>query len=206
MDVHVGHLRYDLYKRVQDYIHAGYVHQKAILTRTSIFHRAGAAASPRVLELACGGGSLAEVFPAESYTGIDASAERVAAARRDQPSRSFEVCEVDSPALEKAMSGSDFIFCHGLLHHIDDRDCAALLDRLARNARRPATFVAIEPLLPEPWRNPLGYLVGKLDEGRYFRSSAGYRRLFQGLDFTVERFSLLPRLPLDMEAFVVRWT
>mgnify|MGYP001610657759 FL=1 len=166
MNTHLEHLRYDWYKRSQDYIHRGYAPQKAILSRAWEEHRGAvpAAPRPRILELACGGGSLAEAFPGEDYIGVDASAERVEAARRDHPRHAFEVCDVNSPAFDALLARSDFVFCHGLLHHIDDRDCGALLSRLSRHAPKPATFVAIEPLLPKLWRNPLGYAVGMLDE------------------------------------------
>jgi 2-polyprenyl-3-methyl-5-hydroxy-6-metoxy-1,4-benzoquinol methylase len=206
IDTHVGHLRYGVYKRVQDFIHVGYAHQRAILESAWSTHGKASVApgSTRVLELACGGGSLAEAFAPEEYVGVDASLERITAARRDHPRHQFEARDVTSPNLDDAIACAEFVFCHGLLHHISDAECQELIARVDRLVRKPATFIAIEPLLPRAWRNPLGYVVAKLDEGRHFRSSAAYRALFGVRPVTTTRFSLLPRLPLEMESFTTR--
>ena len=207
MDIHVGHLRYGLYKRVQDLIHGGYRQQRGLLGRCWATHRMGAVRGrrARVLELACGGGSMVGAFHPDDYAGVDASAERIAAARRDHPHHRFDVVDVTGPAFDDVIAAADFVFCHGLLHHLDDAACRDLIARVGRVAARPSTFIAIEPLLPKPWRNPVGYAVGKLDEGHFFRESDGYRQLFGGLPLRTERFNLLPRLPLEMEAFVTRF-
>lgn len=203
----VGHLNYGLYELIQKYIHGDYAKQRKILLREFEAH---AARSPdrrplRVLELACGGGSLAGTFPPEIYIGIDASAERVAAARRNHPGHRFEACDVSGPEFDAHIAGADFIFCHGLLHHIDDAACRALVAKVQRLSKKPSAFVVIEPLLTKPWRNPGGYLIAKMDEGPYFRTAEGYGEFFRGLDLTLDRLSLFPRLPLHMEVYVSRF-
>ena len=205
--IHFGHLDYRLYERIQVYIHGDYARQKAILGREFDRHAAEAPdrAACRVLELACGGGSLADAFPPERYLGIDRSSGRIEAARRGHPRHRFEAGDVTGPDLEGRLADADFVFCHGLLHHLDDGECRALVAAVRNLARKPATLVAIEPLLPEPWLNPAGFLVGKMDEGRFFRPDRGYRPLFGGQALRTESFSLFPRLPLRMTAYVARF-
>ncbi|MEQ1918522.1 MAG: class I SAM-dependent methyltransferase [Elusimicrobiota bacterium] len=203
----VGHLKYSLYELTQKYIHGDYAKQRKILLRELETHaaRAPGRAAPRVLELACGGGSLAGIFPPDIYLGIDASTERVKAARLNHPEHHFEACDVTSPGFDAHIAGADFIFCHGLLHHIDDASCRALVLKSQRLAKKPATFVVIEPLLAAPWENPGGYLVAKMDEGYFFRTAEGYRDFFRDLDLRLDSFSLFPRLPLQMEVYIVRF-
>lgn len=204
MDLHVGHLPAWLYRAVQSYLHGGYASHRRILGREREALRARGG-GPRVLELACGLGSLAELFPPEAYLGVDSSGGRVAAARAAHPGWRFETLDVTSPGFDRLLEGSSFVFCHGLLHHLGDRECRELIGRVRRSCPRPAAFVALEPLLPEPaWRNPPGWLLMKMDEGRFVRGSAGYRALFGDLPLSTERYTLLPRFPLEMEAYAAR--
>jgi SAM-dependent methyltransferase len=206
MDAHVGHLNYKLYRLIQAYLHPGYAKEKALLLRQFEAHRTRRASGspPRILELACGLGDLSGIFPIENYLGVDASESRIAVARSENPGRRFEIVDVTSKHFDELIGSSDFIFCHGLLHHLSDTDCLGLIDRVRRHAPRPATFVAMEPVMPErPLLNPLSWLICKMDEGYFIRRTAGYRALFTGESITTEPYDLMPRYPLGMEAYVL---
>src|SRR5438094_4991598 len=166
-------MQYQRYNLLQDYVHQGHRWQRGVLSREWASHAQSSvlSAGPQCLELACGGGNLADVFPADHYLGIDLMSDRVAEAQRAHPTYRFEVADVTRPDFEGTLAGIDFVFCHGLLHHLDDNACANLLGKLRANLAKPATFVSIEPLLPRPWRNPPGYLLCKADDGHFIRPS-----------------------------------
>jgi SAM-dependent methyltransferase len=203
-------MRYTVYKWLQDYVHTGHQRQRAILLREFESHvalntqaRQGSRSS--VLELACGGGDLATVFPAETYLGIDLTADRIAAARREYPGYRFAVCDVNSTGFQALVREFDFIFCHGLLHHIDDQSCHTLLDQFQHLTPRPTTFVAIEPILPVVWKNPLGFFLARLDAGHYIRPPQRYQRFFENCQLRTEYLNYFPRWPVHMEAYIARY-
>jgi hypothetical protein len=65
--------------------------------------------------------------------------------------------------------------------------------------------VCIEPLRPDPWKNPPGYLLCRADDGRFVRKSEAYKAFMDGQLLHSERHNFLPRWPATMEAFVVRY-
>jgi hypothetical protein len=78
----------------------------------------------------------------------------------------------------------DAILFNNCIHHIDDDGVAAMLGNIeaAANSRgRVIEVIAIEPVLPKSAvRNFLGYLLAKLDRGRYVRSYEATVTLFKG--------------------------
>ncbi len=194
-------MKYWLYKCLQDYVHTGYAWQRGVLAREYQTH-VKANGGPRVLELGCGGGSLVTAFNPNVYTGIDVSEERIAAAQADYPGYSFIAAEIADKRIDEKLQEVGFVFCHGVLHHIDDAAVRALIERIRRSAIKPATFVAIEPILPNAWTNPPGYLIAKLDDGKWIRLSKDYRPFFSGCDLRVEKYSFFPRWPMHMEAYI----
>jgi SAM-dependent methyltransferase len=204
-------MKYKWYRLLQRYVHADYARQKTVLSCQFKAHVASLPEdqlAPRpaaVLELACGDGNLATVFPPESYLGLDLSTERIAAARMGYPAYQFAVCDVAGEGFKNLLPNFDFIFCHGLLHHLDDKSCYELLAHIRLLAKKPTTFVAIEPVLPGMWQNPLGFLLAKLDEGHSIRPSQGYCSLFVGAFLEIEKLNLFPRWPVNMEAYTVKY-
>jgi len=204
-------MKYNWYRLLQKYVHADYARQKAIISRQFKAHVASlpekqlASYPAAVLELACGGGNLATTFPAASYLGLDISAERVTAACIQYPAYKFAVCDVTGPEFRNLLANFDFIFCHGLLHHLDDKSCYELMAHVRFLARKPTTFLAIEPILPFMWQNPLGFLLAKLDEGRYIRPSQGCCPFFVGGTIQIEALNYFPRWPVNMEAYMVKY-
>ncbi len=200
-------MTYTLYKMLQTYVHKDYAQQKAILSQEFQAHAAHLSTWPlpfrtvQVLELGCGGGNLASIFPPQSYWGLDLSAERVKAAQREYPAYRFTVCPIPSPEFETLLREFDFIFCHALLHHLDDQSCHELLTLVRSSARKPTTFVAIEPILPVLWKNPLGFLLAKLDEGKYVRTSQQYLQFFQDGCVSAIALNFFPRWPVKEEAY-----
>lgn len=203
-------MRYKFYKWLQDYVHSAHIKQKAILSREFksyivLSPQARAVSRLSVLELACGGGDLSTLFPKEAYIGIDSSVDRIAAARRQYPGYRFEVCNINSAQVQDLLLNCGFIFCNAFLHHLNDQDCQALLERIRRLAPKPAVFVAIEPILPSALVNPLGFLLAKLDNGHYIRPARHYEKFFHNCHLQTELFSLFPRWPGIMAAYFARY-
>jgi SAM-dependent methyltransferase len=201
---------YILYKLLQNYVHRGYKQQKACLRREFAVHTAERPAELAhrrcsVLELACGDGDLATVFPANVYVGIDLMPDRILAARTRNPGYEFQVCDLTGGDVVGLMSAADFIFCHAALHHLDDEACRILLERVQKHAMKPTTVVAIEPVLPLVWRNPFGFMLCKLDEGRFVRTAGAWQSLFAGRCQRSEWLSFLPRWPIFGQVYVARY-
>jgi SAM-dependent methyltransferase len=158
-----------------------------------------------VLELACGIGNLADLFSPEIYLGIDIAADRITVAQKEHPEYRFQVCDSTSLEFKKLVKDFDFIFCHGLLHHLGDQQCRALLDGIRFLAKKPTTLVGIEPILPLSWQNPFGFLLAKLDQGRYIRRPQGYRQLFGDCLLRTEELNFFPRWPVREQAYIVKF-
>ena len=198
-------MRYRSYHRLQRYVHRGYQWQREVLRRALAEHRAiRDDAAPRVVELASGGGNLADVFSGPEYVGIDLIPERVAAAAVAHPGHRFVVGDVSGSDVEHLLAGRDFVFCHGLLHHLDDLQCRQLVETVEAHVSRPATVVVMEPWLPAAWPNLPGHLLCKLDDGKFIRPRHAYAGLFAKGLVREEATSNFPRWPVDMEAYVGR--
>jgi 2-polyprenyl-3-methyl-5-hydroxy-6-metoxy-1,4-benzoquinol methylase len=201
-------LSYKTYKMIQDFVHVGYAQQKRVLLHELDVHAASLPKrSPpvKVLELACGGGNLSSAFSPAAYYGIDLAGDRVAAAQRDHSAYSFGIGDVDDPQLGELVKNFDFVFCHGLLHHLDDQQCQRLLDAVGTKARKPTMFIAIEPVLPVLWRNPLAYLLAKMDDGDCIRTPQEWRRLLGNNIIRSERLAFFPRWPGHEEVYVMKF-
>ena len=200
-------MKYRQYHWLQEYVHRGYRWQRSVLEREWSTHAQQSAVpgGPRCLELACGGGNLADIFPPERYVGLDLTPERVAAAAQAHPLHRFMTGDVTQPSFDAILQGTDFVFCHGLLHHLDDAGCRVLLARIDHNITRPGTVVMLEPLLPDPWKNPPGYVLCRADDGKFIRKSEAYVALLDGHLVRSERHSFLPRWPVSMDAYVARY-
>jgi SAM-dependent methyltransferase len=199
-------MRYRSYRRLQHYVHRGYEWQRDVVRRALAEHsEARGGRPPRVVELACGGGNMADLFAGPDYIGVDLTPERVQAAAADHPEHRFLVCDVTGPEFEKLLADRDFVFCHGLLHHLDESQCGRLVELVRSRASRPSVFLAIEPWLPDAWPNLPGHMLCRLDEGKFIRPRHGYAALFGEALVREEANSNFPRWPVDMEAYTARY-
>ncbi|MBU0548698.1 MAG: class I SAM-dependent methyltransferase [Candidatus Omnitrophica bacterium] len=196
-------MKYSLYKKLQVFVHHDHKEQKNILLRElNNGHLSEAKSS--VLELACGGGNFAQIFPIECYTGIDLMPDRIAAARRDNAGYNFEVVNINGPRATELIKRANFIFCHGLLHHLNDQECRDLIKSVKQFSRKPSLFIVMEPILPNRWFNPLGFLIAKLDQGKYVRTTGEYLNLFSVNDLRIKRLRFFFRWPVDMEVYIIK--
>jgi SAM-dependent methyltransferase len=131
-----------------------------------------------VLEIGCGTGGWSKFFPSGMYTGIDSDAARIETARKSYPESEFVVC--DAPGLSPDFfSRFHYIFMVSVVHHLSNEEVASLLVKLAAAAReRPIIALCAEPLLDNGLRNPVGWILAKLDRGRWVRTAEEMSRLF----------------------------
>ncbi len=134
----------------------------------------------RALEVGCGTGNLARFFEPKEYVGVDLDSQRVELARKLYPEHEF--LAEDATALDPSWAAKfAFAFCHGCIHHIDDRGVSKILNTFARASEvsgRPMFFLIMEPLLPEnALTNLPGYVLAKLDRGRFMRKFSQLKSL-----------------------------
>ncbi len=109
----------------------------------------------RIADLGCGAGNvtrlLAEKFPAAAITGVDTSAEMLAAARRELPKA--EWVEADLAAWQPALP-PDLVFSNAALHWLPDHP--RLLPRLV-SLLAPGGVLAVQ--MPDMEHHPLRRLI-----------------------------------------------
>lgn len=154
----------------------------------------------RVLDLGCGPGDLLVYFPqGVEYTGIDISAQYIAAAQnRFGPRAKFLVGSLADAGLASAITPKHFdvVLFKGVLHHLTDAEAHTALT-LAREALKPDGRVVTFDGCFVAGQSPIARLVLNWDRGRFVRNLEGYRKLLSahfGEVDTVVRHDLL-RIP-----------
>lgn len=166
-----------IYNALQKIVHGDYSKERQIIQG---FRRG----KPGVtLEIGCGTGLVSEMFTTGTYAGADVDEKRVEMAREMHPGHDFFVLDFTKDYSE-ILERYDAILFNNCIHHIDDQGVAQMLDNIkaAVSSRgRPIEIIAIEPVLPRPAiRNLPGYLLAKLDRGRYVRTYEATVSLFDG--------------------------
>ena len=134
----------------------------------------------RLLDVGCGTGQLLEHLPAGvDYTGFDMNAAYIEAGRRRYGDRArFFRARIGEEPPEIANGKFDMMVAVGVLHHLDDGDCAHLLRTAARILGADGVFVSLDGTL-HSGQSPLSRLMAKLDRGGKVRSPDAYRRLVE---------------------------
>lgn len=129
----------------------------------------------RVLDLGCGTGNSAPLFPRSRYTGIDINPDYIAAARRRFPGREFI-----AGGAEEVEWGRDFqiILLNSFLHHLPDPAAEEVLRRAAGALAPSGQAIIQEPLIPGE-KEHYHRLLMRLDRGDYFRSLDGWLDLIR---------------------------
>ena len=159
----------------------------------------------RVLDIGCGTGEIHELFNEQVYIGFDPSESYIETARaRFGRAGSFLVGSVfDPPDLG---DGFDLLIAVGVLHHLDDKGAAALIDVALTRLDPGGRLVTLDPILV-PGQHGLARALAKRDRGEFVRSPSEYAALAQGRFDSVRTtqhhdYLRIPYSHLVMECFM----
>lgn len=151
----------------------------------------------RILDIGCGPADILQALPPDvEYYGFDESDTYIDAARRRFGARGQFRCARVTAELVGEFSGFDVVLALGVLHHLDDADCAILL-RIARSALKPGGRLVTLDGCFTTRQNPLArYLLHK-DRGHHVRAQQAYVDLARAVFPKVECriYNDLVRLP-----------
>ena len=154
-----------------------------------------------VLELACGTGNIADFFDSVNYIGVDINQDYIRFAKA-QSQKEFLVVDVRQLCFNDG--NFDWVIAVGLFHHLSDADTLSTIKGVQRVLNGGGQMVIIDAIPPTSKLNILGYILRKLDRGKYIRHIEQYKRLF-GEHFTIGKMYQYrnKRRPLDYCVFVL---
>src|SRR6516225_6069609 len=99
----------------------------------------------RVLDVGCGPAYYFDRLPTVHYVGFDTSEPYVAYARKRYGDRGEFRCEILTEDHLESIGRFDAVLLFGLLHHLDDSQCATLLDVAARSLSAGGRVISCDP-------------------------------------------------------------
>jgi SAM-dependent methyltransferase len=142
-------------------------------------------AGNRILDVGCGPAYYLDRLPACAYHGFDTDPGYIAYARRRFGDRGHFYDEPFTEEHRRALPPFDRVMLMGLLHHLDDGACDALLDLIARSLAPGARVVTLDTVL-FPGQSTLSRLLAKNDRGDFVRYPEGFsaigRRHFRSIE------------------------
>jgi SAM-dependent methyltransferase len=127
----------------------------------------------RVLDVGCGPAYYLGRLPEVEYVGFDTSEPYIAYARRRHGERGQFRCEIVSDRHLRELGQFDAILLFGLLHHLADAQCGALLDFCARALAPGGRVVSCDPTLHTGQRW-VSRWMSEHDRGAYVRRPESY--------------------------------
>ena len=159
----------------------------------------------RVLDVGCGPAYYFNRLPEVKYVGFDTSEPYIAYARRRFGKRGDFRCGVLADEHLSELGQFDAVLLFGLLHHLDDAHCAALLDLTARLLAPGGRVVSCDTTVHEGQRR-VSRWMSENDRGEHVRQPKSYDSLarahFGELETTM--LDTLSRLPTSI--YMMRMT
>lgn len=138
----------------------------------------------RVLDVGCGTASILALLPDVEYIGIDHNPKYIDKARLLHGDRGdFQTIDVNDARIGE-LGQFDRVLLLGVLHHLSDSECLALLAALQTVLRNGGQLITFDNALVHG-QHPIARALAKLDRGRYARSPQQYRFLIE-TSFVVE--------------------
>jgi cyclopropane fatty-acyl-phospholipid synthase-like methyltransferase len=148
----------------------------------------------RFLDIGCGTGELAKFIDPADYVGIDLSEEYIADARKHYGGQFLALSADRVGELDDSF---DVAVEVGVFHHLSDEQVRATLDGLTRVIKPDGKVVIHEAVWPTRWWDVPGYVIRRLDRGKYVRTVKQWHEVLQDpwqlVDPRVTRRGILER-------------
>lgn len=128
----------------------------------------------RVLDVGCGAGTNSARFSDVEYVGLDVN-ERYLQAARARFRGQFVQADLTSTDLSQ-LGTFDMILANSFFHHVSDAAVERILAQLSPLLAPQGTIHILDLVLPS--HKSLAWMMARLDRGRYARSIAHWRGLF----------------------------
>lgn len=141
----------------------------------------------KVLDVGCGPGTNAEIFTDWDYVGIDLNPSYIENAKLKFPGKRF--LHGDATTLDLGGEQFPVILINSLMHHLNDSECAQLLEGIKPILAENGAIIVQEPLTPSKDQILMRFLMNQ-DRGDYFRPLADWKAIFErsGLAIATEDF------------------
>lgn len=158
----------------------------------------------RILDVACGTGSLLDHLPPDiRYVGYDFNERYIATARERYADRGrFLQARVGDP-LPLEPGSFDLVVAKAILHHLDEGEAEELLRSAHRQLRPGGALVTVDPVFHAGQSRLARALISR-DRGRNVRTPKGYRLLTAAHFRSVDGHLLTDRLVLPYSHYVQR--
>jgi SAM-dependent methyltransferase len=129
----------------------------------------------RILEIACGPGTIVPYLPQSGYVGFDANSYYIERARKRFTRAKF-VCERVSEYSLPDKGSFDIVLALGIVHHLDDAEAAQLF-RIAHQALKPGgKLFTLDGVWTDGQSAATRYLLAH-DRGQFIRTEPQYMQL-----------------------------
>ena len=135
-----------------------------------------------VLDVGCGTGKHVSIFRNCSYTGVDVNQNYLSYASSKYPFGRF--IRADASRLPFPDKSFDQVFSACVFHHLSNGQINKTLDEMKRVCKNGGVVCVIDNIFP-PKTNVMGYILFKLDIGKFQRSFKEMETLLTGADFRV---------------------
>lgn len=125
----------------------------------------------RVIDIGCGTGEFAPLFPIAQYEGIDLDPANIAYAKKHYPHR-FQVG--DALKLPYPDASFDAALICGVLHHLSDSDARKALSEMRRVLKKGGRALVMEDTKT---RRFVSRMMHDMDQGAHIRSNQEWREM-----------------------------
>lgn len=158
----------------------------------------------RIVDIGCGPAYYLAELPSVDYHGFDTDARYIDHARKRFGSRGRFYVEPFTRRHADALGPFDGVLLMGLLHHLNDSECAALLGLLSQCLRPGGRVVTLDTVVHDRQGSAQRWLALN-DRGEHVRSPSGFEALAKSHFSDVEgTLPSLPRVPSIYYAMVLK--
>jgi len=158
----------------------------------------------KIVDIGCGPAYYLAELPAVDYYGFDTDARYIDHARKRFGSRGHFYVEPFTQVHADSLGPFDGVLLMGLLHHLTDSECGALLSLLSKCLRPGGRVVTLDTVVHER-QSAIERWLALNDRGQHVRSPSGFEALAK-LHFSDVQSTLpsLPRIPSIYYAMVLK--